>query len=255
MVSVKPRNLAILLGILLLMAYSLVWLHERTVAHPGNSRVFQLEGENIVSNGSNLSSILGDWRGLGIIEREWNGSINVRIRYVPMALWATAGQCRIRGPLWMEIRPNDTVSIVNFSVWATLTGDGWANEIWPDFSDPTPVVIPLKFEGGPGCPDENDKSECARFRAVEPLWGRQVEFYLTPDFTLLQNGSTCNGSFLFEFRVEYLVRTGLFTSRREGITLRLPMKLYIYDLPRPTSRIVVRYKNETTVYPRPSQGP
>ncbi|NJE61431.1 hypothetical protein [Thermococcus sp. 21S7] len=251
MVAVKPRNLAVVLGVLLLTAYSLTWLHERTLAHSGNSRVFWLEGENVTADGSNLSSILGDFRTLGFVERERNDPIDLRIRYVPQALWATAGQCSIEGPLLITLSPNQTVTIEHISVRVTLTGDGWADEIWPDFSDPNPVIIPPKFEGGPGCLDEIGKSLCARFWALKPLWGREVRLYLHPDFTLLQNGSTCNGSLLLEFRVEYLVRTGLFTSRREAMVLRLPVKFHIHNLPEPTSRIVVRYKNETTVYPRP----
>ncbi|AEK73989.1 hypothetical protein GQS_10480 [Thermococcus sp. 4557] len=247
----KPRSLAIVLGVLLLTAYSLTWLHERTLAYSGNSRVFWLGGENITSNGSNLSSILGDWRELGFVEREWNDPIDLRIRYFPQALWATAGQCRIEGPLWITLSPNRTVSIDHISVRATLTGDGWAEEIWPDFSDPNPVITPPEFEGGLGCPNESDKSLCARFWALKPLRGREVRLYLHPDFTLVQNGFTCNGSVLFEVRVEYLVRTGFLTSWRETVVLRLPVKFYIHDLPKPTFRIVVKYKNETTVYPRP----
>ncbi len=247
----RRRNLAVVLGVLLLTAYSLTWLHERTLAHSGNSRIFWLEGENVTADGSNLSSILGDLRTLGFIERERNGPIDLRIRYVPQALWATAGQCRIEGPLLITLSPNQTVMIERISVRATLTGDGWADEIWPDFSDPNPVIIPPKFEGGPDCLNESGKSMCARFRAVKPLWGKGVRLYLYPSFTLLQNGSTCNGSVLFETRVEYLVRKGFFTSRRETVVLRLPVKFHIHDLPEPTFRLVVEYKNETTVYPRP----
>jgi len=250
-VAVKLRILAVVLGVLLVTAYSLAWLHERTLVHHGSSRVFWLEGENITSNGSNLSSILWDFRTLGFVEREVNRSVGMRLRYIPRALWATAGQCSIEGPLLITLFPNRTTSIEHISVRATLTGDGWTDEIWPDFTDPNPIVVPPKFEGGPGCPGESDKSLCARFWAVKPLWGRKVRLYLHPDFTLLQNGSTCNGSVLLEVRVEYLVRTGFFTSRREAMVVMLPVKFHIYNLPKPTSRIVVRYKNETTVYPRP----
>ena len=138
---------------------------------------------------------------------------------------------------------------------ATLTGDGWADEIWPDFTDPTPIVVPPQFEGGPGCPGESDKSLCARFWTLKPLWGKEVRLYLYPEFTLLQNGSICSGSVLLEVRVEYLVRTGFFTSKREAAVFRLPVKFHIYDLPKPTSELIVEQKNKTlivvTVYPRP----
>ncbi|NJD99862.1 hypothetical protein E3E26_08730 [Thermococcus sp. LS1] len=252
MISMKFKTLAIIVVVFLLAAYSVIWLHEKTLVSSGDVHVVWLRGEDIISNGSNLSSLADDWRGLGFVEREWNGSFNLRIRYVPRALWATSGQCWIRGPFRMRLLlPNYTVSIEHISVRATLIGDGWADEIWPDFSDPDPVIAPQEFEGGPGCYAGGDFSECAEFRAVKTLWGERVRLYLTPSFILLQNGSTCEGSVLFEVRVEYLVRTGFFTSRRDKVVLRLPVKFEIYDLPRPTSKIVVRVGNETTVYPQP----
>ncbi|MEO2151903.1 MAG: hypothetical protein ABGW50_04525, partial [Thermococcus sp.] len=129
MVAVKLRTLAVVLSVLLLTAYSLTWLHERTLTHSGNTQVFWLKGENVTSNGSNLSSILGDLKTLGFVEREVNGSVGMRVRYIPRALWATAGQCRIEGPLLITLSPNQTVMIKRISVRATLAGDGWTDEI------------------------------------------------------------------------------------------------------------------------------
>ncbi|WP_297093455.1 hypothetical protein [Thermococcus sp.] len=226
---------AFLAGLLVavLMTYSMVWLHERTLYSPGDTEEITLATWTFNINASNLSCILGREKLLGFYSfRNWS-DIFIAFSYSPVAMRNVGcDDFPISGEFVLHLRPrNESVAIRRVLFVVENVSNVSVDPIFP-----TQVGV-MYFKTPDGSFEVTETPvpgleiwQAIRAEALKPSWGNSLD--LTPKIPLdvrrRGGGMTIEARVRFRLEIEYLVRTGFFKSEKRKIEIEIPAVYRLY---------------------------
>ncbi len=229
------RDKAFLAGLLVavLITYSIVWLHGRTLYSPGDIEEITLATWTFNINASNLSCILGREKLLGFYSfRNWS-DIFVSFSYSPMAMRNVGcDDFSIFGKFVLHLRPrNESVAIRQVLFVVENVSNVSVDPIFP-----IPVGV-MYFKTPDGSFEATEAPvpglriwQAIRAEALKPTWGKPLE--ITPKIPLgikkQTAGETIKARVRFRLEIEYLVRTGFFKSEKRKIRIEIPVVYRLY---------------------------
>ncbi|ASJ09606.1 hypothetical protein A3L11_10330 [Thermococcus siculi] len=231
----KEKIALMLIALFVLSGYTLSWLHERTLPSPGPYNGIGLEPEVFKISAHNLSSVAGNYKPLAYYRKRVGSEVSVGIEYHAGALRNVGcNQFQIRGRLHLVIIPADgSIAIRRVLVILENETNVTVDNLFPVESG----VLYLKtldgvFEMLPGYLPNHTKRQVMVIRAVRPSWGVSLEADPYVDLGLEKHRTEkeIEGRTRLVIRVDYLRRTGFFTSERGTFKVEIPMNYLITDL-------------------------
>jgi len=226
---------------LMLSAYFILWVHVETHPTPGGSLNVTAEEWTIAVNASELSCILGHDKNLGYYPFHCrNKDFVLGVSYSPSGLRNVGcNQFSISGNANLYIRPRNNSVAIRRVVFIVENLSDFS--IGPVFPKQTGVLYFTinggKFEVSEVYVPGYDILQTFQVKALKPTWGETVSVspFIPMDFTI--NGPVGNGKnaeLVYRarviIRVEYLIRTGYFTSEKRTLQVVIPMTVKFYGL-------------------------
>jgi hypothetical protein len=235
MLERKEKAALMLITLIILAGYTLSWLHGRTLPSPGPYNGLGLRREVFNVSTLNLSSVAGNYTPVAYYQKRVGFEVSVGIEYHAGALRNVGcTQFQIKGKLNLLVVPSDD-SIAIRKVLIIL--ENGTNVTVDNFFPREWGVLYLKthdgtFEMMPGHIPNHTVHQVMLIRAIKPSWGVPVEADPYVDLELEKHWmeKKIEGKTRLVIRVEYLKRTGLFTSEERTLKVDIPMSYIITDL-------------------------
>ncbi|WP_461866506.1 hypothetical protein [Thermococcus sp.] len=229
------RKFLIGLLVLVLLAYSTSWLHERTVSSSGWISDAKLSLWTFDANASDLSCIAEHWKPVGFYSfRNWS-DIFIELSYSPKAMRNTGcDDFLITGRFDLYLRPmNDSIAIRRVLFVAENVSNVSVDPIFPKQVGVMYFKTPDgNFEVTEAHVPGLEIWQAIRAEALKPTWGEPLD--LTPLIPLdIRKGeeiATIEARMRFRVEVEYLVRTGFFKSEKRKLEIEIPAVYRLYGL-------------------------
>ena len=232
----RKYGLFVLISVILILGvYYLWWLHYETLPSEGPSVTVNGKNWLILVNASNLSCILGRDEPLGFYVFSNYSDIFVEVSYRPMGFRNVGcNQLSVSGNSTLYIRPkNDSIAITHVLFFVENVSNVSVGSVFPKRLG----VMYLKIDNGkfevvgayvPGLGFD----QAFQVRAIEPTWGETISLtpYIPLNFEKNGKPDVMESQAVVVVKVNYLVRTGFFTSEKREMVVRIPLTVRFYDL-------------------------
>ncbi|MBP1912713.1 hypothetical protein [Thermococcus stetteri] len=231
----REKAILIIITLIFLSGCALFLLHERTLPSPGPYKGIDLGIEVFNVSAQNLSSILGNYTPVAYCHKRLDSHVAVDLEYHAVAIRNVGcDQFQIRGRLTLLIVPHgDSIAIRKVLIILENNTDVTVNSVFPM----TGGMLYVKtrdgtFEMMPASLPGYTPRQAMVIRALKPSWGLPLEAEPYVDLEVEKHGreKEVEGQTRLIIRVEYLSRTGFFTSQDETLEVTVPMSYLITDL-------------------------
>ncbi|WP_457750944.1 hypothetical protein [Thermococcus sp.] len=232
----RKYGLFVLISVILILGtYYLWWLHYKTISSEGPTVTVEGKGWLIPVNASKLSCILGREEPLGFYVFSNYSDIFVEISYRPVGFRNVGcNQLSVSGNSTLYIRPkNDSIAITHVLFFVKNMSNVSVDSVFPKRLG----VMYFKINNGkfdvvgayvPGLGFD----QAFQVRALGPTWGETISLnpYIPLNFDKKGNPDVMESRAFVVLKVDYLVRTGFFTSEKREMTIRMPLTVRFYNL-------------------------
>ena len=231
MLTARERALIAAVATVIVIVYSLAWIHEDPFVVSSSSQNTTLKSTLFEVNGSILSSVLGNWTPLGMVHGEYSGRyVEVFVDFDSRAIKAVSGdEVLVDGLMGIEVRPkSDSVEVERVTVDMAGGKSVWLRDMLPDGytgfayfkAEEGPYVVQPSCQGA-----DLNKEACMEALLQRHNWGGKLVFYTWPDFIVVGDPPDYSGNVTFRVMVEYLVRRGTFTAEKMRTEIEIPVEL------------------------------